>query len=103
MNLQQSEQQKAAQKFAEEWKGKGYEKGEGQKFWIDLLCNVFGVKDFARQTGNHKLYRCIHSLYKSTHRTKEHRQRFTRSNQAVRWLFFNAFSASTKIYFRASA
>ena len=47
MNLQQSEQQKAAQKFAEEWKDKGYEKGEGQKFWIDWLCNVFGVKDFA--------------------------------------------------------
>ena len=40
-------QQKAAKKFSEEWKDKGYEKGESQKFWLDLLCNVFGIKDFA--------------------------------------------------------
>ena len=33
--MTQQERQKAAQKFAEEWKDKGYEKGEGQKFWID--------------------------------------------------------------------
>ncbi len=45
--MTQTEQQKAAKKFSEEWKGKGYEKGESQKFWLDLLCNVFGVKDFA--------------------------------------------------------
>lgn len=41
------EQKKAARKFSEEWKGKGYEKGESQKFWIDLLCNVYGVQDFS--------------------------------------------------------
>ncbi len=40
-------QRKAARKFSEEWKGKGYEKGESQKFWLDLLCNVFGVRNFA--------------------------------------------------------
>ncbi len=45
--LSQSEQQKVAKKFAEEWKGKGYEKGESQKFWLDLLCNVFGIKNFS--------------------------------------------------------
>ena len=45
--MTQSEQQKAAKKFSEDWKNKGYEKGESQKFWLDLLCNVFGVKDFA--------------------------------------------------------
>ena len=45
--MTQAEQQKAAKKFSEEWKGKGYEKGESQKFWLDLLCNVFGVQDFA--------------------------------------------------------
>lgn len=45
--MTQTEQAKAAKKFSEEWKDKGYEKGESQKFWLDLLCNVFGVKDFA--------------------------------------------------------
>lgn len=45
--MTQAEQQKAAKKFSEDWKGKGYEKGESQKFWIDLLCNVYGVQDFA--------------------------------------------------------
>ena len=41
------QQQKAAKKFVADWTGKGYEKGESQKFWLDLLCNVFGVQDFA--------------------------------------------------------
>ena len=45
--MNQAEQQKAAKKFSEDWKDKGYEKGESQKFWIDLLCNVFGIQDFA--------------------------------------------------------
>ena len=45
--MTQSQQQKAAKKFAQEWKGKGYEKGESQKFWLDLLCNVFDVQNFA--------------------------------------------------------
>ena len=44
--MTQTEQQKAAKKFSESWKGKGYEKGESQKFWLDLLCNVFGITDF---------------------------------------------------------
>ena len=44
--MTQAEQQKAAKKFSEDWKDKGYEKGESQKFWLDLLCNVFGIKDF---------------------------------------------------------
>ncbi|MCD8006928.1 MAG: methylase [Oscillospiraceae bacterium] len=36
-----------AKKFAEFWKGKGYEKGESQKFWIDLLEHVYGVKNIS--------------------------------------------------------
>ena len=47
MKLTEKEQKKAAKEFAEYWKDKGYEKGESQKFWLDLLCNVFGIKDFA--------------------------------------------------------
>lgn len=36
-----------AKKFADYWKGKGYEKGESQKFWIDLLEHVYGVKNIS--------------------------------------------------------
>ena len=39
------EQKKKAKEFAERWKGKGYEKGESQKYWIDLLGNVLGVEN----------------------------------------------------------
>ena len=34
----------AAAEFAERWKGRGYERGESQPFWIDLLSNVFGIE-----------------------------------------------------------
>lgn len=37
------EQRNAAKKFAADWKGKGYEKGESQPFWLALLRNVYGV------------------------------------------------------------
>ena len=45
--MTQIEQQKSAKKFIENWSGKGYEKGESQKFWLDLICNVFGIQDFS--------------------------------------------------------
>ena len=35
----------AAKKFADTWKGKGYEKGESQKFWLALLRNVYGIEE----------------------------------------------------------
>ena len=38
------QQQKAARAFAERWAGKGYEKGESQKFWTTLLTEVFGIE-----------------------------------------------------------
>jgi len=41
------EQRKAAKHFADYWKGKGYEKGESQKFWLSLLSDVFGVEHAA--------------------------------------------------------
>ena len=34
----------AAAEFAERWKDRGYERGESQPFWIDLLSNVFGIE-----------------------------------------------------------
>ncbi|MBP5211778.1 MAG: SAM-dependent DNA methyltransferase, partial [Pyramidobacter sp.] len=40
-----NEQKKAAKKFVEYWKDKGYEKGESQPFWLSLLRGVFGVEE----------------------------------------------------------
>lgn len=45
--MTKNEQERAAARFQQDWTGRGYEKGESQKFWIDLLCNVFGIQDFA--------------------------------------------------------
>ena len=39
-----AQRQKAAKEFAEYWKGKGYEKGESQPFWLSLLRDVYGVE-----------------------------------------------------------
>lgn len=35
---------KSAAEFADRWKDRGYERGESQPFWIDLLTNVFGIE-----------------------------------------------------------
>ena len=35
----------AAAEFAKRWEGKGYERGQSQLFWADLLTNVFGVEN----------------------------------------------------------
>ena len=42
--MNSTQQQVAAKQFAEYWKGKGYEKGESQPFWLSLLRNVYGVE-----------------------------------------------------------
>ena len=34
----------AAAEFVERWKDRGYERGESQPFWIDLLSNVYGIE-----------------------------------------------------------
>ena len=39
------EQKKAAKEFSIRWKDKGYEKGESQKYWIDLLENVLEISN----------------------------------------------------------
>lgn len=39
-----SQQKEAARRFATEWAGRGYEKGESQSFWLGLLAHVFGVE-----------------------------------------------------------
>ncbi len=45
--MTEKEKKAAAKAFAERWAGKGYEKGESQKFWMDLLSSVFGIENFA--------------------------------------------------------
>nr|WP_302663772.1 DNA methyltransferase [uncultured Agathobaculum sp.] len=37
-------QEQAAKQFAETWKGRGYEKGDSQPFWISLLRDVYEVE-----------------------------------------------------------
>lgn len=39
-----AQQRQAARHFADYWKGRGYEKGESQKFWLMLLGEVYGVE-----------------------------------------------------------
>ena len=39
-----TQQRAAAKHFAEVWKGRGYEKGDSQKFWLQLLGEVYGVE-----------------------------------------------------------
>ena len=41
--MQKNQQSIAAKSFADRWKGQGYEKGESQSFWIDLLQSVYGI------------------------------------------------------------
>lgn len=43
--MKKSEKKIAAKLFAEKWKNKGYEKGESEKFWLELLQNVLGVSN----------------------------------------------------------
>lgn len=42
-----AEQREAARKFTNAWKGKGYEKGDTQRFWMSLLSDVLGMDHVA--------------------------------------------------------
>jgi type I restriction-modification system DNA methylase subunit len=39
-----TQQKSAAKAFSEYWKGKGYEKGESQSFWLSLLRDIYGIE-----------------------------------------------------------
>ena len=44
--MNDTEQRNNAKEFAEEWKDRGYEKGESQTFWLELLNSLgFLIKD----------------------------------------------------------
>ncbi len=38
-----TKQRRAVKAFVKDWMGKGYEKGETQRFWLDILHRVFGI------------------------------------------------------------
>ena len=40
----EKQQSMAVAAFAKRWEGRGYEKGESQTFWIELLTEIFGVE-----------------------------------------------------------
>ena len=42
--IQRAAQTDAAKAFAAKWKGNGYEKGESQKFQMELLHTAYGVE-----------------------------------------------------------
>ncbi len=44
--IKANEQKKNAEVFAERWKGKGREKADSQKFWIELLRFVYGIDNY---------------------------------------------------------
>ena len=44
-HITSTQQQIAAAQFAKDWAGRGYEKGDTQRFWLELLQKVFGVED----------------------------------------------------------
>ena len=43
-----AQQRAAAKIFAKNWKNRGYEKGDSQIFWVELLTTVFGVTDISQ-------------------------------------------------------
>ena len=43
--MTEKQQAAAAAEFAQRWEGRGYERGESQLFWADLLTKVYGVED----------------------------------------------------------
>lgn len=45
--MTEKQQRNAAREFAAQWAGRGYEKGESQVFWIQLLSQVYGIENVA--------------------------------------------------------
>ena len=40
-----TQQEKAAKRFAQKWQGKGSEKQDSQRVWMDLLTTVYGIEN----------------------------------------------------------
>ena len=61
--MTQAEQQKAAKKFSEEWKRRGDEKQETQRFWIGLLGDVLNVPKAASYIEFEKRVKLSHTSF----------------------------------------
>ena len=87
--ITKAEQRRAAKRFSEYWKDKGYEKGESQTFWLTLLRDIFGIKrpeEFVRFEEHVKLdqsnYLDVH--IPSTHVIIEQKGKHIDLNKAIR-------------------
>lgn len=58
-----TEKKKATKEFAEEWAGRGDEKQETQRFWIQLLQNVLGIADGASYIEFEKRVKLSHTSF----------------------------------------
>ena len=58
-----TEQQQAAAQFAEFWAGKGDEKQETSRFWIDLLQNILGIANPAKYIEFEKRVKLSHTSF----------------------------------------
>ncbi len=54
---------KSAKEFVQRWQGKGYENGESQKFWLDLLQNVLGVMNVTEYISFEEQVRLDHTSF----------------------------------------
>lgn len=61
--MTQAEQQKAAKTFAENWSGKGDEKQETQRYWMQLLGEVLGVRSPASYIEFEKRVKLSHTSF----------------------------------------
>lgn len=61
--MTQTQQQSAAKKFASQWLGKGDEKQETQRFWIELLGEVLGIRNPASYIEFEKRVKLSHTSY----------------------------------------
>ena len=87
--ITKAEQRRAAKRFSEYWKDKGYEKGESQTFWLTLLRDIFGIErpeEFVHFEEHVKLdqsnYLDVH--IPSTHVIVEQKGRHIDLNKAIR-------------------
>ena len=71
-----NEQQKRAKEFVEYWRDKGYEKGQSQIFWVQLLREVFGIEkaeEFIEFEEQVHIDKSTYTKNKSINRTKKYR------------------------------
>ena len=43
-----TQQRAAAKAFAKNWKDRGYEKGDSQIYWVELLTTIIGVTEISQ-------------------------------------------------------